>query len=97
MDVLKRYDVDGIHFDDIFYPYREKNSAGAEIDFPDWATWSKSGKNGGLSRDDWRRRNVDIFMEQDVSRHQGRETLGEIRHQPLRHLAAQISAQHQGF
>jgi uncharacterized lipoprotein YddW (UPF0748 family) len=64
MDVLKRYDVDGIHFDDYFYPYREKNSAGAEIDFPDWATWKKYGVTSGLSRDDWRRHNVDVFMEQ---------------------------------
>jgi uncharacterized lipoprotein YddW (UPF0748 family) len=64
MDVVKRYDVDGIHFDDYFYPYHEKNSAGTEIDFPDGATWKKYGLNSGLSRDDWRRRNVDVFMEQ---------------------------------
>ena len=64
MDVVKRYDVDGIHMDDYFYPYRETNAAGAEIDFPDTATWNKFGVNSGLSRDDWRRHNVDIFMEQ---------------------------------
>ncbi len=64
MDVLKRYDVDGIHFDDYFYPYAETNSAGAKIDFPDWATWKKYGMSSGLSRDDWRRHNVDVFMEQ---------------------------------
>jgi uncharacterized lipoprotein YddW (UPF0748 family) len=64
MDVLKRYDVDGIHFDDYFYPYHEKNAAGRDIDFPDDATWKKFGTSSGLSRDDWRRRNVDIFMEQ---------------------------------
>ena len=64
MDVLKRYDVDGVHFDDYFYPYREKNSAGQEMDFPDDASWKKSGAASGLSRDDWRRHNVDVFMEQ---------------------------------
>ena len=64
MDVLKRYDVDGIHFDDYFYPYHETNSAGKEIDFPDAASWKKFGANSGLTRDDWRRRNVDVFMEQ---------------------------------
>jgi uncharacterized lipoprotein YddW (UPF0748 family) len=64
MDVLKRYDVDGIHFDDYFYPYHEKNYSGSEIDFPDWATWKKLGMKSGLSRDDWRRQNVDVFMEQ---------------------------------
>jgi uncharacterized lipoprotein YddW (UPF0748 family) len=64
MDVVKRYDVDGVHFDDYFYPYPEKNSSGAEIDFPDAGTWTKYGVGSGLSRDDWRRRNVDHFMEQ---------------------------------
>ena len=64
LDVLKRYDVDGIHFDDYFYPYREKNSAGREMEFPDDASWKKSGSASGLSRDDWRRHNVDLFMEQ---------------------------------
>ena len=63
MDVVKRYDVDGIHFDDYFYPYRETNSLG-DIPFPDDASWKKFGATSGLSRDDWRRHNVDIFMEQ---------------------------------
>ena len=43
MDVVKRYDVDGVHFDDYFYPYPEKNFAGAEMDFPDDASWKKFG------------------------------------------------------
>jgi uncharacterized lipoprotein YddW (UPF0748 family) len=64
LDVLKRYDVDGIHFDDYFYPYREKNSAGTDIDFPDGATWRQFGANSGLTRDDWRRQNVDTFIQQ---------------------------------
>jgi len=64
LDVLNRYDVDGIHLDDYFYPYHEKNSAGNDIDFPDASTWKKYGATGGLSRDDWRRHNVDVFMEQ---------------------------------
>ena len=64
MDVLKRYDVDGIHFDDYFYPYHEKAPSGGDLDFPDDATWKKFGSSTKLSRDDWRRRNVDTFMEQ---------------------------------
>lgn len=64
MDVVKRYDVDGVHFDDYFYPYHEKNAAGTDIDFPDQATWQKFGVSSGLTRDDWRRRNVDLFIEQ---------------------------------
>ncbi len=64
MDVVKRYDVDGVHFDDYFYPYREKNFAGLEMDFPDAVSWKKYGAKSGLARDDWRRSNVNAFMQQ---------------------------------
>ena len=36
MDVLRRYDVDGIHFDDYFYPYPSYNNG---RDFPDDESW----------------------------------------------------------
>jgi uncharacterized lipoprotein YddW (UPF0748 family) len=62
MDVLKRYDVDGIHFDDYFYPYAERGADGKELDFPDAASWKKSGAGGKLSRNDWRRENVNTFV-----------------------------------
>src|SRR6478609_11859693 len=55
MDVLKRYDVDGIHFDDYFYPYPEKDAQGRELEFPDEASWKKYGVPRQLSREDWRR------------------------------------------
>lgn len=65
LDVLRRYDVDGIHLDDYFYPYRERASTGAEIPFPDDASWSRYVAAGGtLSRGDWRRQNVDRLIEQ---------------------------------
>ncbi len=63
MDVVKRYDVDAVHFDDYFYPYEENDSAGQIIPFPDEASWKKFGARSGLTRDDWRRRNVDQFIE----------------------------------
>jgi uncharacterized lipoprotein YddW (UPF0748 family) len=63
MDVVKRYDVDGIHFDDYFYPYEEKGSDGKDQEFPDNASWHKYGVGGKLSRDDWRRQNVNEFVE----------------------------------
>lgn len=62
LDVVKRYDVDGIHFDDYFYPYKE-TSRGRELDFPDQASWKKFGAGGKLERDDWRRENVNSFIE----------------------------------
>jgi uncharacterized lipoprotein YddW (UPF0748 family) len=63
LDIVKRYDVDGIHIDDYFYPYREKDAQGKEIPFPDWTSWNNYVKGGGkLARDDWRRDNVNRFI-----------------------------------
>lgn len=55
-DVVERYDVDAIHFDDYFYPY---HIAGKE--FPDDATYAKYGE--GMSKSDWRRSNVDTIIQ----------------------------------
>jgi uncharacterized lipoprotein YddW (UPF0748 family) len=63
MDVVKRYDVDGVHFDDYFYPYKARDGSGRELDFPDDASWSRFGAGGKSSRDDWRRENVNTFIQ----------------------------------
>ncbi len=61
MDILQRYDVDGIHFDDYFYPYPSYNN---NNDFPDDESWQEYQKNGGkLSRSDWRRESVNTFIK----------------------------------
>lgn len=64
LDVVRRYDIDGIHIDDYFYPYKEKDAAGKLISFPDDDTWAAYQKDGGkLGRDDWRRAAVNTFVE----------------------------------
>lgn len=64
LDVVNRYDVDGIHIDDYFYPYKEKDEAGKLIPFPDDADWKAyQGSGGKLARDDWRRDAVNRFVE----------------------------------
>jgi uncharacterized lipoprotein YddW (UPF0748 family) len=64
MDVVRRYDIDGVHFDDYFYPYPEKDASGAKVEFPDEINWQKYKNSGGkLLRDDWRRKNVNDFIE----------------------------------
>jgi uncharacterized lipoprotein YddW (UPF0748 family) len=66
MDVLQRYDVDGIHIDDYFYPYpiTQTGEIKIEVDFPDQPAWQRYVESGGsLSRDDWRRSNVDALIE----------------------------------
>lgn len=60
-DIVKRYDVDGIHFDDYFYPYKSYNN---NADFPDSKSWNIYKNSGGkLSKDDWRRDNVNNFIQ----------------------------------
>jgi uncharacterized lipoprotein YddW (UPF0748 family) len=41
VDVVKRYDVDGVHIDDYFYPYPENDASGKPIDFPDSVTYAR--------------------------------------------------------
>ncbi len=65
LDVVQRYDIDGVHIDDYFYPYKEKDRRGRTIEFPDANSWRKYRRSGGgLSRDDWRRANVDSLIHQ---------------------------------
>jgi len=65
IDVVTRYDIDGIHVDDYFYPYPEKDVADRSIRFPDGESYSKYRVDGGkLGRDDWRRQNVDTFVRE---------------------------------
>ncbi|MGG9964260.1 glycoside hydrolase family 10 protein [Ferruginibacter sp. SUN106] len=54
-DVVSRYDIDAIHFDDYFYPYR---IAGKE--FPDDAKYQQYGN--GMNKEDWRRSNTDSII-----------------------------------
>ncbi len=94
MDVLRRYDIDGVHFDDYFYPYPVVETPGTqqptagqnavanalgssspapalvqrtperELDFPDEPSWRAYVASGGkLTRADWRRDNVNRFVE----------------------------------
>ena len=59
-DVLARYDIDGLHFDDYFYPYPIQGET-----FDDAATYAAyTNGGGGLTRDDWRRSNVDTLVRE---------------------------------
>ncbi|GAA1112501.1 glycoside hydrolase family 10 protein [Nocardiopsis metallicus] len=56
MDVVERYDIDGMHFDDFFYPYPQDGAT-----FDDDASWEAHGGDFD-DRGDWRRDNVDQLM-----------------------------------
>lgn len=57
-DIVERYDVDAIHFDDYFYPYKIKGQ-----DFPDDASFAAHPR-GFTNKDDWRRNNVNLVIEE---------------------------------
>ncbi len=64
MDLVDRYDIDGIHVDDYFYPYSVKDANNKKVPFPDDPSWQKYLASGGrLDRDNWRRQSVDLFIE----------------------------------
>ncbi len=54
-DVVSRYAVDAIHFDDYFYPYKISGK-----EFPDYKTYQQYGN--GMTKDDWRRSNTDSII-----------------------------------
>ncbi len=61
-DIVRRYDVDAIHFDDYFYPYPVKYE-----EFHDDASFVKYAKEQGFEywqKGDWRRNNVAILMKE---------------------------------
>ena len=56
-DILTRYDIDALHMDDYFYPYPVTG-----VEFPDTASYDAYGI--GWEKNDWRRHNVDLLIEQ---------------------------------
>jgi len=67
-DLVKRYDLDGIHIDDYFYPYPvfapDLLGATSEVDFPDEPAWQRYTAAGGQgTRADWRRNQVNQLVQ----------------------------------
>ena len=58
MDAVTRYDIDGVHFDDYFYPY-----PAAGQDFGDQATFEQYG-TGFANKADWRGHNIDLLVQE---------------------------------
>ncbi|MGW0483328.1 family 10 glycosylhydrolase [Nonomuraea sp. NPDC003214] len=57
MDAVSRYDIDGVHLDDYFYPYPVSGQT-----IPDSAAYSQHG--GGMNVHDWRRENVNLLVRE---------------------------------
>ncbi|RAO04225.1 glycoside hydrolase family 10 protein [Micromonospora noduli] len=58
LEAVQRYDIDGVHFDDFFYPYPE-----AGQDFPDDATFARYGRRFA-DKHAWRRDNVNTLVRE---------------------------------
>lgn len=61
-DIVTRYNIDGIHIDDYFYPYPVAGEP-----FPDEESFSRYGPPAGFSanrRDDWRRNNINLLIRE---------------------------------
>ncbi len=68
-DIVSRYDVDGIHFDDYFYPYPVSGRS-----FPDDDTFAKYGRAQGFrNKADWRRNNTTLLI------HETQQAVKEIK------------------
>jgi uncharacterized lipoprotein YddW (UPF0748 family) len=65
-EIVKNYDIDGVHFDDYFYPYSstyyDNSAAYSGIKFDDSAAFKQYGN--GMSIADWRRNNVNLLVKQ---------------------------------
>ena len=61
LDVVQRYDIDGVHIDDYFYPYPLKDAQGRDLPFPDEPSWQRAG--APAHRAAWRRAQVDGLIE----------------------------------
>jgi uncharacterized lipoprotein YddW (UPF0748 family) len=57
-DIVSNYDIDAIHMDDYFYPYK---IAGQE--FPDSLTFAEHSR-GFKNKEDWRRNNVNLIIKE---------------------------------
>lgn len=58
MDAVTRYDIDGVHWDDYFYPYPVAGET-----FDDDAAFAAYGE-GFADRGDWRRQNIDLLVRE---------------------------------
>ncbi|HEY2712174.1 MAG TPA: family 10 glycosylhydrolase [Chthoniobacterales bacterium] len=58
-NLVRHYQIDGLHLDDYFYPYPLRPG---QATFPDDTSWLRYGRESGLSRADWRRENINDFV-----------------------------------
>ena len=84
LDAVRRYDIDGVHFDDYFYPYPVAAR-------PSPTTRRSRGTARGFAdRAAWRRDNVDRLVHEIDERVHAAQAVGEVRDQPVRRVAQPV-------
>lgn len=63
LDVVRRYDIDGVHLDDYFYPYPPSNPANRFNDDMAYQADPRGFPNTITGRNDWRRDNINLFIQ----------------------------------
>lgn len=58
LEVVKNYNIDGVHLDDYFYPYPEK-----DVDFPDEELYQSHKRTANETKEQWRRNNINDFVK----------------------------------
>src|SRR5690606_34770310 len=58
LEVVKNYNIDGVHLDDYFYPYPEKG-----VDFPDDDLYKAHKRSDSETKEEWRRNNINDFIK----------------------------------
>ena len=80
----RSYDIDGVHFDDYFYPY----PVGRRRPSDDAATYAQYGAGFADHRPTGGAHNIDLLVAGDRAADQGGQAVGEVRHQPVRRSGA---------
>lgn len=62
LNVVRNYEIDGVHFDDYFYPYPKESFPQRPVFLVDQETYKKYNTQFD-SIEDWRRNNVDILVQ----------------------------------
>ena len=89
---MKRYDVDGVHIDDYFYPYPENDAREADR-LPGLRDLRALSQERRQARETTGAATTSTSSSSSSTSRRARgEAVGEVRHQPVRHLAARQSA-----
>src|SRR5262249_3700619 len=85
------------HFDDYFYPYKEPDANGEDMDFPDDASWRRLGAGGALERGDLGRGDGNSFFHRVCQGLKATRPRVKVWIRPLRYLGPGVAPRIKGL